>query len=247
MISNFLFIGHRGTRINIDENTIFAFNKAIECGANYVEFDIRKTKDGKLVILHDSTLDRTTNGSGLLHKFTFKEVQDFKTKFQQSDIPLLTEVFNVLKGKIKFMIELKETNVVDILARILRDYNLLEECIISSRILTELLEFKRISPESKICYNISKGQGLSFSKFMNLDKAETNKLKLDLISLHSNLISQEFIELCHKNEIRLISWNFLNYDNPLQKIKSLINLGVDGILFDNHKNIFEIKRWQNLI
>ena len=130
---------------------------------------------------------------------------------------------------------------------ILREYNLIEDCIISGRILKELLEFKRIFPQSKICYNITKGQGLSFTKFMNLSKDEKIKLKLDLVSLHSSLISQDFIKICHKNEIKSISWDFLNYDNPLQKIKSLINLGVDGILFDNHNHIREIKRWQNLL
>ena len=79
MISNFLFIGHRGTRVDFDENTILAFKKAIEYKANYIEFDVRKTKDRKLVVLHDSTLNRTTDGSGLLKDFNYKEIRAFKT------------------------------------------------------------------------------------------------------------------------------------------------------------------------
>jgi len=245
MISNFLFIGHRGTRINTDENTISAFNKALEYGANYVELDVRKTKDGKLVILHDSTIDRTTNGSGLLNEYTLTEIRKFKTKIQHFEIPLLTEVLNALKEKIKFMIELKETNLLEDLSKFIGKNDILDECIISGRILTELLEFKMIYPQRKICYNITKGQGLSFNKFMNLGKNEINRLNFDLISLHSSLISQDFIELCHKNDIKSLSWDFLTYDNPLQKIKSLINLGIDGILFDNHNYIPQIKRWRN--
>ncbi|MFX0029119.1 MAG: glycerophosphodiester phosphodiesterase [Candidatus Hermodarchaeota archaeon] len=247
MISEFLFIGHRGTRINFDENTISAFIKAIECGANYVEFDVRKTKDGNLVLLHDSTLDRTTNGSGLLQNFTFKEIKDFKTKLQQSEIPLLTKVFDVLKGRTRFMIELKETKMINRLVKLIKNYDLVEQCIISGRILTEILKFKKILPKSKICYNITKGQGLSLTEFMNLSNYKKTKLNIDLISLHSSLISNEFIELCHKNEIMSLSWDFLNYKNPLQKIKSLIALDVDGLLFDNYKNIQEIKKLKNPI
>ena len=70
---NFFFIGHRGTRTDFDENTIEAFKKSIEYGSNYIEFDVRKTKDDNYIILHDTTLDRTTTGSGLLKKFNYKD------------------------------------------------------------------------------------------------------------------------------------------------------------------------------
>jgi hypothetical protein len=72
-----------------------------------------------------------------------------------------------------------------------------------------------------------------------------NKLseKPDLISLKSNLITSQFIDICHNNNILTLSWDFLNYKNPLDKIKSLVNMGIDGILFDNYKNIPIIKRW----
>ena len=68
-----------------------------------------------------------------------------------------------------------------------------------------------------------------------------------MISLKSSLISQEFIETCSMNEIISLSWDFLGYKNPLRKIKSLITLGINGILFDNHDNVREIKKWQNLL
>ena len=75
----------------------------------------------------------------------------------------------------------------------------------------------------------------------------SSKFKIDIISLKSSLTSREFIETCHKNEIISLSWDFLSYKNPLDKIKSLITLGVNGILFDNYRNIREIKKWQSLI
>jgi glycerophosphoryl diester phosphodiesterase len=247
MISEFLFIGHRGTRVNFDENTTSALIKSLEYGANYVEFDVRKTADGNLVLLHDATLDRTTSGTGLLQKFTFKEIQSFKTKLHRLEIPLLTTVFDLLKERTKFMIELKESNILDNLVKIINDYDLVEDCIISGRNLNELHEYKSIYPQGKICYNITKGQGLSLTEFMNLNDNKKSKLNIDLISLHSNLISSKFIEICHKSEIKSLSWDFHNYKNPLEKIKSLITLGIDGLLFDNYENIREVKKWKRFL
>jgi len=244
MIPDFLYIGHRGSRVNVDENTISAFKRALEFGANCIEFDVRKTADGELVILHDSTLDRTTNGSGLLNEFTLAEIKEFKTKTQNTTIPSLTDVFDEFKGKLKFMIELKESNLQKELSEILREYELFKDCIISGRILIDILEFKNLFPQCRICYNITKGQGISLDKFMNSSNDEKISLKLDLINLQSRLVSKEFLEVCHKNKIKVLSWDFLN-NNPLQKIKALINLGLDGILFDNHSNIPQVKSWQS--
>lgn len=247
MIQDFLLIGHRGTRTSFDENTILAFKRAIEYGANYIEFDVRETKDKKLIVIHDSTLKRTTNGSGLVKNLTYKEILNFRTKINLFPIPLLTDIFNELKGKTKFMIELKEPNLIDDIVKIIIKNDLLGDCVISGKYLTDLLEFKKNFPQSKICYNITNGKGLSLTEFLELSKDERAKFKNNMISLKSSLISQEFIETCYMNEIISLSWDFLDYKNPLGKIKSLITLGVNGILFDNHNNIHEIKKWQSLL
>ena len=72
MNRTFICIGHRGTRI-LDENTIYAFVKALKYGAEYIEFDIRKTKDNKLVVIHDATIERTTSGEGLIKDFALMQ------------------------------------------------------------------------------------------------------------------------------------------------------------------------------
>ncbi len=111
MNRTFICIGHRGTRI-LDENTIYAFTKALKYGAEYIEFDIRKTKDNKLIVIHDATLERTTIGSGLIKNLTYDQISKYKTKMNDEKIPLLSDVLEIFKGKIKFMIELKEEFIV---------------------------------------------------------------------------------------------------------------------------------------
>ena len=241
MISNFLFIGHRGTRRDFDENTISAFKKAIEFGANYIEFDIRKTKDKKLVVLHDSNLNRTTNGSGLLKDFTYKEIKALKTTVHKTTIPLLSEVLEKFKGKINFMIELKEDDLIDDVVEAIKAKNLLADTVISGKRLHDLLKIKNKLPNIRICFNITKGLGLSLPEFLKMGLDIKKNYKFDMISLKSNLISQKFIEKCHVNGVMILSWDFLYYDNPISRMKYLINKGINGILFDDYKNIRKIK------
>ncbi len=245
MVKEFIFIGHRGTRTKFDENTLVAFDKAIEYGADYIEFDVRKTKDEKFVIMHDLSLERTTNGLGLLKNFTFNEIRRLKTNFNHSHIPSLFEILNKLKGKTKFMIELKEEGLKEGIPKLIEKIRLFDDVIFSGRCLSDLEFIKNNYFQSKVCYNITKGVGLKISEFLKLGKKKVLYFKPDLISLRSDLISKEFINISHKNGILALGWDFLKFEDPLSKIEILIKLGIDGILFDNYENILNIKNWIN--
>ncbi len=238
-----MFVGHRGTRV-CDENTIYAFNKALKYGANYIEFDVRKTKDNQLIIIHDATLERTTNGIGLIKNLTYDKINQFNTKINYEHVPLLSDVLEIFIDKINFMIELKEQNIRKELMNLIKKKDLIEHCIFSSRDLDELCSIKKNYPESRICYNITKGKKLTLSQFLEIG-SQNKKLnyKFDMISLRSSLINKKFIKICQRNQILVLSWDFLQYSNPLNIIKSLIKKKIDGILFDDYKNILAIKEW----
>ena len=243
MNKNIILVGHRGTRV-CDENTIYAFNKALRYGANYIEFDVRKTKDNQLIIIHDATLERTTNGIGLIKNLTYNKINQFKTKINQEHVPLLSDVLEIFIDKINFMIELKEKNIRKELMNLMEKKDLIEHSIFSSRNLDDLHSIKKKYPESRICYNITKGIKLTLPKFLELGSQNKKfNYKFDMISLRSSLISTKFIEICHRNQILALSWDFLHYSNSLDIIKSLIKKEIDGILFDDYKNILVIKEW----
>ncbi len=98
-------VGHRGNVKSAPENTIPAFELAIDYGCDLLEIDIRESKDGELVIVHDSTLDRTTNGSGLVSNHTLAEIKQldagswFSDEFKGVRIPTLREALRSMKGK----------------------------------------------------------------------------------------------------------------------------------------------------
>ncbi|MFX0024855.1 MAG: glycerophosphodiester phosphodiesterase [Candidatus Hermodarchaeota archaeon] len=241
MISRFLFVGHRGTRTHFDENTLEAFEIALNYGANYIEFDIRELKDGNLIAIHDSSLERTTNGSGLIKDYNYSEIINLNTRNRNRKIPLLDEVLENFKNKSNFIIELKDVNswkeVIDIVIK----KQLILKTIFSGRNLGMLKLIKTAVPKAQVCYNITKGQGFTLKDF--LENRNIGKLALipDIISLRSNLIEKEFIEKCHKHNILTLAWDFINYKSPIEKIKYLIDLGIDGILFDDYRNIRFIK------
>lgn len=101
---------HRGDWRNSPENSIQAFQNTIDMGADMVEIDVRKTKDNQLVIIHDNTLDRTTNGKGKVSDKTLAEIKQLRLRAGQGvvtrhEIPTLEEVLNLCKGKILINID----------------------------------------------------------------------------------------------------------------------------------------------
>lgn len=149
-----LNIAHRGYSGKFDENTMLAFKKAIEYGADGIETDVQLSKDGVPVIMHDETLDRTTDGTGFLKNYTFEELKKFKTKsvgsaalrkkelkqnYNSEEIPSLKELLElVASSDLKVLnLELKnsileyegmEEKVLDMI----EEYGLKDRIIISS-------------------------------------------------------------------------------------------------------------------
>lgn len=107
-------LGHRGAPAAAPENTVAAFRRAVELGADGVELDVQLTRDGALVVLHDETVDRTTNGRGLLRDLGFEEVRRldagswFKSSFAGERVPTLTEALAVLPAGALVDVEMKE-------------------------------------------------------------------------------------------------------------------------------------------
>lgn len=151
---------HRGFSGNYPENTMLAFSEAIKVGSEGIELDVQLTKDGEIVIIHDETIDRTTNGSGLVVNFTYDEISKFDASFKFSQygfnkIPTLREYFELVKDKdIITNIELKTgineyIGIEEKVFELIKEYNLEKRVIISSFNHFSILRMKEIAPELK--------------------------------------------------------------------------------------------------
>lgn len=106
-----LITAHRGVHNECPENSLTSFRKGIELGIDIIEMDIRHTKDDSLVIMHDRTVDRTTNGKGAVSDLTFEEIRKLRLKYNgsetQEQVPTLEEALMVARGKVMIDLDVK--------------------------------------------------------------------------------------------------------------------------------------------
>ena len=138
MTKNF---AHRGFSGKYPENTLLAFEKAVEAQTDGIELDVQLTKDGEIVIIHDETIDRTTNGKGLVVDYTYEELEKFDAsyiytgQFGFNKIPTLREYFNLIKDtNIITNIELK-TGINEYQGIEEKVYNLIKEFQLEDRVI----------------------------------------------------------------------------------------------------------------
>jgi glycerophosphoryl diester phosphodiesterase len=109
-------IAHRGNHVNAPENTLAAYQEAIKAGADYVEVDLRTTRDGKLVVMHDEKVDRTTNGNGRVADMTLSEIENlkvFNNNKKTHRVPRFSDVLKLCKGKINIYLDFKDADVAE--------------------------------------------------------------------------------------------------------------------------------------
>src|SRR5580658_9299505 len=113
-------ISHRGEHLHHPENTMPAFRAAVEAGADFIEVDVRTTADGRLVLQHDDTVDRCTNGHGKVAAMTFEEIRKldagakFNADFAGTIVPTFEEVLEFAHGKIGVYIDSKQISATDL-------------------------------------------------------------------------------------------------------------------------------------
>ena len=112
-------ISHRGEHLHHPENTMPAFQEAVRVGADYIEVDVRTTSDGKLVLMHDASADRTTNGKGEIAKMTFDEVRALNAG-GGARVPTFDEVLDYARGKINIYVDVKQVTAQDLVGHIAR-------------------------------------------------------------------------------------------------------------------------------
>ena len=214
-----LRIAHRGASDYAPENTLEAFRKAVKLKLDVVEFDVHHTKDGMLVIMHDHNVKRTTDGLGSLHKFSLKELRKFHEPNGES-VPTLQEVINILKNKCICKIDIKDSNLIEKVLKIIKKNHIENSVIITSELISVLKKTKNLSPEIKMEMG-----GFKEKRPVKEIIKEVKDIKAEIISPHYSIITKKLVNESHKNGLEVHVWTV---DNP-KLMKKMIKLGVDGI------------------
>jgi glycerophosphoryl diester phosphodiesterase len=213
-----LKIGHRGARAYEPENTLRSFGRAIELGVDAVELDVRRTADGKVVVIHDDKVDRTTDGTGMVSKLTLEEIKGFKTK-EGEKIPTLGEALDFLRGKEKVLIELKEAGLEEEVVGLIKERGM-EDGVIVISFLEEAL--RRVRELDEVV-----ATGLLYVRHKRPIEAALALGAKYMLPLYRFTHSSD-VKKAHEAGLKVIVWTI----NTPEEVTTYKQKGVDGIATD---------------
>jgi glycerophosphoryl diester phosphodiesterase len=226
---------HRGAKMVAPENTLPAFTEAIALGADGIELDVQCSKDGVLVVMHNFTVNETTNGQGRVADLTAAELSKldagshFNGKFSNVGVPTLEDVLAVTAGKIKLNIEIKSQDPmggreVEPLVELLRASNLYEQVIVSSFNPVTLIKMRHVDPQVALGL-LYWGQHLpAFLREIWLSSI----LRPEAFHPHHTLIDEEYMVWAKAIPAAINTWTVNDPDEALR----LAALGVETIITD---------------
>ncbi len=230
-----LIIAHRGASAYAPENTMAAFNKAVDLSADGIEFDVKCSKDGEMVIIHDQTLERTTNGSGRVIDTNFRDLKKldaggyFSPDFQGEKIPLLSDVLEEFSSKLLMNIEL--TNYASIgdglakkAANLVKRMGVEESVFFSSFHPFNLLVTKRILPKVPSAILALPGKAGTFAR-SNIMRWISN----ELVHPYFEDVDEYFVKKQHQVHRKVNVWTV----NSKNDVERMVDKGVDGIITDD--------------
>ncbi len=226
-------IAHRGSGIGPLENTLLAMRDAVEWGVDCIECDVQNSKDGVAIIIHDLTLERLTNGEGLVAEKTLKELKTLNIGAGEQ-IPTLTELLDFVQSQSKLQINI-DVKVADLEAIILEDviaHGLLDRTLISSFIPPVLRKFREL--------NIAIATGLLYEFDLVSAVEVAKKVGCTAINPQLHFVSDELVSKCHREGLQINPWVV----NEPQDMKRFIALGVDGIITDVPQRLLQILKYR---
>ncbi|MFX1235770.1 MAG: glycerophosphodiester phosphodiesterase [Promethearchaeota archaeon] len=226
MKKKIILIAHRGASNTAPENTLKAFTMAIELDADYIEFDVRISKDGELIIIHDPDVFRTTHKLGFVKQFSLNKIKKLNAGNGEK-IPTLEELLIETKGKINYMCEIKVKNISGKVLSILKNHNVLDSTILISFKHNELLKSRNMYPDLKLGAIIPSRLGWITNWFIKKRLISSISQKSFFsINAFFPLVNRKFVDFSHEKGLKVFAWTV----NSKRKMKKLIKLGIDGIL-----------------
>jgi glycerophosphoryl diester phosphodiesterase len=199
---NFEVVGHRGAPRDEPENTLASFERAIRIGADWIEFDLRRTKDGVLVVIHDEKVDRTTNGKGLVRDLTFKELQELDAGNGQR-IPSLQQVIELSRDRVKMDMEIKEEGIeADVVSAIERN-GITARCMVSSFMLQPIKNAGGLNSHIMTAVIMDK-MPENVEKYIDMLSYD---VRADAFMLGTRVVSPPFLAELRRSGFKIGIWN----------------------------------------
>jgi len=227
-------IAHRGSHLAVPENTLASYEKAIKEGADYVEIDLRTTKDGHLVIMHDASITRMTGIKGQVADFNYSDIRDLKLKpALKGDtatylIPEFASVLNLCKGRMNIYLDFKDADVKKTYS-LLKKYGMQNNVVVYLNKDEQYGQWKNVAPQVPLMASLPE----------NADSVQLNnfldKVHLDVVDNADNV---GLVNLMHKRKIAV--WlDVQSNDEGPTKWEQALKFGVDGLQTNHPGNLIK--------
>ncbi|OEK72529.1 glycerophosphodiester phosphodiesterase [Staphylococcus equorum] len=235
-----ILVAHRGIATYFPENTMIAFKAALISNIDILEIDIHRTLDNQLVVIHDDSIDRTSNGSGKIKDMTLAALQQFDygitkdNKFEGETLPTLDEVIKLIQDyPQKLLIELKQPQnypeIENELIDALNAWNLPKNKVI-------IQSFNQKSMKKIFDMNEGYELGVLISKkkyWYKLPPFKSIAAYANYVNPNYALVTEKFLKSAHQYRLSVMPYTV----NEHEQAKSLQKLGVDGLISDNPNDI----------
>lgn len=229
LFQNPTVMAHRGLSADAPENTLYAFSDAISVGADFIELDVQQTRDGVLVVMHDSNLKRTTGVNKDIWDVDYADIQNldagswFDPAYANARIPTLEETLQFVDKRARLNIEIKPTKhgsdtLEQDVAELITRYQYTDACYVTSFSYGSLKKVKEANPEIRTGYLMS----VAYGQFYSLKYA-------DAFSLNKVFVTSQVVNAAHQQGKQIFAWTV----NSMSEVRSLCNLHVDSIITDD--------------
>lgn len=236
-----MIIAHRGGAKLAPENTLASFENAIAIGVEMIEIDVHFSKDSEIIVIHDGSLNRTTNGSGEIKDLTLEEIKKydagswFSEDFKNEKVSTLAEVLQMINGRCKLLIEIKGGDdkypgLEEKIVQTVKDYNAMEWVVIQSFNRNSVLHIKEMDPELITYFLLGKNFNEFYSELSKQVNAGNHiEKKFDGVAPHHSSLNKERVDLLHKAGFDIFTFTV----NKPSDMENVIAIGVDGIITDS--------------
>ncbi|MBS1523802.1 MAG: glycerophosphodiester phosphodiesterase family protein [Bacteroidetes bacterium] len=227
----FIVICHRGDHVKYPENTLAAYAEAINNGADYVEIDLRTTKDSALVSMHDNTVNRMTNAKGLIKDMTLDEIEQLQVKSRDSldkkvyRVPTFEEILKLCKDKIYIYIDFKNASVPATYA-MLKKYGMEKQVLVYINAIQQYIDWRHVAPDMPLMFSMPNS-----AKDVEGMKTFINQVKPDILDGGWKEYSKEMVQFANEQNIPV--WPDIQSMNEDKDWDTAIALGFKGMQTDH--------------
>ena len=221
-----VIIGHRGSPTDEPENTLLGFRRALAQGVAGVELDVQLTKDGRLAVIHDDTLDRTTTGRGPVRALTMAELRRLDAG-RGEPLPSLDEVYELVKGQAHLLVELKQPEAAPALLRFFRDHRAFEAARVISFWHPAIKGLKEAEPRL--------ATGVLMVGCPVDPAAVAQAARADSLILNYRYVNRELVAAARRQHLQVSVWNI---DDP-EILPPYLDMGLEAISTNRPREIID--------